>query len=449
MKRLLIIIVVVLCASTFTQPVQACLCREYGTPICARYWRSDAVFVGEVRDIKPLKNVWDDPYSYVLVTFAVQESFRGVSGPRIGIATATTMCDTVFKKGKRYLVYASRDNQTGQLFTGMCTGSRLAYDMDEYFQELRQLKQQQAGESISGRIVINRSMGLPALDIEITSKDKTFKTLTDKYGHFSVSLPGPGSFKVRVLLPYLARLMGQSNDEVGIRGTQTESLTTFEYDVTLEKSECSYVELDVDGSDPHATATVTGNVLTATGQAVDKGIVDLINGLGNGRDYIAFLNSDGSFRFENVSPGEYYIVLNAAHDVLEEYDAPYARTYYPATVEKREAKKIQVTEGAAIENLVMRVGERMSERTVEGKVVWKSGRPLESAYIRVYSGDKYVRRAEIMREAGTFKFHLYGDFDYSIEAWDDIDEIEGRSQRVKILQGNSAGHKLIIQRIRK
>jgi hypothetical protein len=44
---------------------------------------------------------------------------------------------------------------------------------------------------------------------------------------------------------------------------------------------------------------------------------------------------------------------------------------------EREAKKIQVTEGATIENLSMRVGQRMSERTVAGTVVWKGGRVLE------------------------------------------------------------------------
>jgi hypothetical protein len=41
-----------------------------------------------------------------------------------------------------------------------------------------------------------------------------------------------------------------------------------------------------------------------------------------------------------------------------------ARTYYPATVDKREAEMILVAEGAIIENLVMHVGPRMTERTV-------------------------------------------------------------------------------------
>ena len=448
MNRLFLVIVALLSISAFTEPIQACQCREYSTPICALFWRADAVFVGQVIDIKPLQNKPDDVYTYVMVRFNVEESFRGVSGPRVGVGGVTnTLCDPKFKKGKRYLVYASLDDKANQLFAGMCNGTTLAVDTDEAVKELRKLKQRQVEESISGRIVTHRYQGLPGIKIEITSNDKTFETATSKYGDFSLSLPAPGSFKVRVLVPYAARLMEYSDDNIAIRRTQTDSLSTFEYDVTLEKSQCSHLQLDLYGTDHHAIATVTGNVLTATGEAVDKGAVHLINEVDTGPDYVSFLKKDGSFKFERVSPGEYYVVLNGRNEVPEEFDAPYARTYYPATVDKREAKKIQVNEGVTIENLSMRVGPRMTERTVAGTVVWKSGRALEFPYLAVYSGDEYVRRVQI-KDDGTFNFILYGDFDYSIEARDEGEEIKGRSQRIKIPQGNSAGLKLIIQRIK-
>jgi hypothetical protein len=218
--------------------------------------------------------------------------------------------------------------------------------------------------------------------------------------------------------------------------------------VTLAKSQCSHLELDVYGTDPRATATVAGNVLTATGQAVDKGAVSLINEVDTGPDYVALLKTDGSFRFERVAPGEYHLALNAMKEVPEEFDAPYARTYYPATTDKLEAKKIRVVEGAVIENLAMRVGPRMTERSVAGTVVWKSGRQLENAHISVYSGNEYVRYVSI-DEDGRFKCILYGDYDYSIDASDHIDEIEGHSQRIKIPQGNSTALRLVIQRVKR
>jgi hypothetical protein len=443
MNRLLLIIMTMFCMAAFTEPVQACQCREYGTPICAQFWRSDAVFVGQAVDIRPLQKKPDDVYTYVMVRFMVEESFRGVSGPRVGVATATTMCDTMFKKGKRYLVYASLDEKTNQFFTGMCTGTTLAVDIDDRLKELRKLTQREGGESISGRIKTNRYQGLPGIAVEVTGNDKTFKTMTTKDWEFSISLPTHGSFTVRVSVPYAVQLMDSSDDDLAARSYQTGSGSIFEYDVILEKGQCSYLELDVYGTDPRATATVAGSVRTATEEAVDKDAVSLINEVDTGPDYIELLKTDGSFRFQGVAPGEYYLVLNARN----EFDRPYARTYYPATENKREAKKIQVTEGATIEDLEMRVGPRLSERRVAGTVVWKSGRLPEDAHIAVYLADEYVRVVSLDDE-GRFNFILYGDFDYSIEARDYIDEIEGRSQRIKIPQGNSSALKLVIQRIK-
>jgi hypothetical protein len=443
MSRLLLI-VVLLCAPAFTQTIQACECREYGTPICAQFWRSDAVFVGQVVDIKPLQKKPDNVYTYLMVRFKVEESFRGVSGPTVSVATATTMCDTKFKKGKQYLVYASLDDNTDQFFTGMCRGTTLAVDIEESLNELRKLAQREVAESISGRIKTNQYQGVPGMTIEVATQDKTFKTMTNKNGDFSLSLPNSGSFTVRVSVPYAAHLVNKSGD-VAVRSTQTESLSIFEYDVTLAKSECSYLELDIDGVDPRARATVSGNVLTASGEAVhERSAVSLINRVDTGPDHVEFPKTDGSFRFKRVSPGEYYLVLNARNG----FDAPYARTYYPATKDERAAKIIQVTEGAVIENLEMRVGPRLTERTVAGTVAWKRGGPIEGAYIAVYSGDEYVRYVSINAD-GEFNFVLYGDYDYSIEARHFIDEIEWRSQRMRVPLGDSSGLKLVIQRIKR
>jgi hypothetical protein len=103
MNRLLLIIVTMLCMLAFTEPVQACECREYRTPICAQFWRSDAVFVGQVLDIKPLKTKPDDVYTYVMSRFMVEESFRGVSGAILGVGTATKKHSLPkLKKGNRY-----------------------------------------------------------------------------------------------------------------------------------------------------------------------------------------------------------------------------------------------------------------------------------------------------------------------------------------------------------
>lgn len=86
------------------------------------------------------------------------------------------------------LVYASLDEKTNQFFTGMCRGTMLAADIDESVEELRKLRQREVEESISGRIKTRRYQRLPGITVEVTSGDKTFKTITTKYGQFSIPL---------------------------------------------------------------------------------------------------------------------------------------------------------------------------------------------------------------------------------------------------------------------
>ncbi len=246
MKRPVLIIVALFWILGSTAPIQACECIAYGTPICALYWRSDAVFVGKVVDIRPIKVRPDNTYTYVTATFRVDESFRGASGPRIEVSVASnTLCEPKFKKGKRYVVYATLHRETNQLFTGMCTGTGLADDIDDELKELRKLKQREAGETISGRVVRRRYQGIPGIKVEVTGNDKTFQTLSTDYGDFSVSLPGPGVYKVRVLVPHAVQPLDYSDDQIDVKTTHTDSLSTFEYNVTLEKSQCNFLQLNV------------------------------------------------------------------------------------------------------------------------------------------------------------------------------------------------------------
>ena len=254
-RPLLIVVVALLCLPVFTQSVQACQCREYGTPICAQFGRADAVFVGQVASLKRLKYKPDNTYTYVMADFVVQEAFRGVTGRRVGVGVATnTPCTPKFEKGKRYLVYASLDEAKNQLFTGMCSGTGPAGELSEAVKELRKLAQGQSEESISGRILRFQYEGLAGIKVEATKAGETFTTVTDNYGYFSLPAVRSGSFDVKVFVPFSARLMHYSDNDVYVSATETDSLSTFSYQVTLANSECSYLEIGLIGNDTRAPA---------------------------------------------------------------------------------------------------------------------------------------------------------------------------------------------------
>ena len=68
----------------------------------------------------------------VLVKFddkeLVQEYFKGTGGPEIELRSGNTSCDIGFEAGKRYIVYASQDGQTGALGAFSCSRTRLFDD---------------------------------------------------------------------------------------------------------------------------------------------------------------------------------------------------------------------------------------------------------------------------------------------------------------------------------
>ncbi|HWN07691.1 MAG TPA: carboxypeptidase-like regulatory domain-containing protein [Pyrinomonadaceae bacterium] len=444
MKRLLLILISFGWLSLIPQEARGCTCNEYDVPVCAAYWRADAVFAGQLLDITAVEKKSENQMPTVMLHFIVEQPFRGVAGNRVDVETLHgTSCDMKFEKGQRYLIYASRERDSNQLFAGPCTRTtELKHAIDD-LNYIRTVTQQEAKESILGRLLRNKYEPLPGLKVTVQGGDKTLEAKTDQKGDFSVSVPGPGKYTVRAFIPFAAAVMAYREDEQGKIET-TDALTTFEYEVQIGKNECQYRQLDTFKVDLHATAEVSGNVLTASGRPVSPGYVYLVNATDPDDSDFKKLDANGSFKFEGVAVGEYYLVLNPRNQAPDENDAPYPRTYYPNMAEASAATKIVVTEGAKLESLTLRVGQSWKGRVVTGKVVWQDGRSLQNAHISLYDGDRYIRLIKL-DEKGRFNFNVYGDFKYAIlaESWG---QDHGKSERVSITE-KSTGLKLVLKRV--
>ncbi|HEY3582430.1 MAG TPA: carboxypeptidase-like regulatory domain-containing protein [Pyrinomonadaceae bacterium] len=215
---------------------------EYDVPVCAAFWRAAAVFTGRLVDVKLLKNPPDKDRRYVNLQFRIEEPYRGVSGRYVYVVTTSgSICDLKFRKGERYLVYALQDGK--RLVTGLCLRTKLLKYAKQDLAYIRTVTQDSAQESVSGK-VIQSWQGRAGVKVTLEGDGKTLETTTDKYGDFFFPLPGPGTFKVRVFVGYEAGLLHFS-DERAVTTTASTTLTTFEYDLTLEKNECHYQQLNV------------------------------------------------------------------------------------------------------------------------------------------------------------------------------------------------------------
>ena len=442
MKRLLLILFSLAWLPFIAEEARGCSCAEYDVPVCAAFWRADAVFAGQIMDITEVEKTSDNQLPTVMLRFLVEQPFRSVSGNRVDVQTLHgTTCDIQFEKGKRYLIYASRGSDSNQLFTGLCTRtSELEHATDD-LNYIRSVTQQEAKESILGRVVRNKYEALAALKVVVQGGDQTLEVKTDEKGNFSVPLPAPGKYTVRVFIPFAAAVMTEGNEPTRIEAT--DALTTFEYEVEIPKNQCHYRQTDTFQIDLHATAEVSGNVLTASGRPVSPGWIYLVNASDPTDRASIKLEDNGLFKFEGVAVGEYYLVLNPDNEAPDENDAPYPRTYYPGAPDPGGATKIVVTEGAKLENLLLRLGPRWKERVVTGRVVWEDGRSVHNTHVSLYAGERYIRRIEL-DEKGRFNFKVYGDFKYAVHAERWSPE-RARSERVSITNSKSTGLKLVLK----
>lgn len=111
-------LLVLLGAAALHQPrvTYACSCMQPGPPAEASAG-AVAVFAGTVNSISPA----NPATGAVLVTFDVQQTWKGPEGPQLTIVTSdnSASCGYAFAQGEEYLVYGYA--QEGQISTGLCS----------------------------------------------------------------------------------------------------------------------------------------------------------------------------------------------------------------------------------------------------------------------------------------------------------------------------------------
>src|SRR5260370_27078227 len=165
MKRLLLILTSFAWIPFIAEEVRGCTCIEYDVPVCAAYWRADAVFAGQLVDMTAVEKKSDNEMPTGMLHFIVEQPFRGVAGDRVDVETLHgTSCDMKFEKGERYLIYASREKDSNKLFAGPCTRTEDLKYADDDLHYIRAVTQQGANESILGRLLRNKTEHLPGLN---------------------------------------------------------------------------------------------------------------------------------------------------------------------------------------------------------------------------------------------------------------------------------------------
>ncbi len=371
--------------------VEACSCLV-GKPTCQAYWEYPVVFLGVAAEVKPItqkaKNFeWIQSYK---VRFSVVESFRGTDGQQIEIRTGSGGgdCGYPFQQAERYLVYAYRDDKTGEVQTGICTPTRPGSRAIDDLAYIRGLGKKQDGGRIFGTVTrfqcefdgpclpfrlgfeneavlsVQGGGGTPLRDITVraTREGKGWEARTDSGGRYEIAALPPGKYTVTSSLP--SNLVNKN-----------EEIEVFE-------SSCAQVDFET-----QSDGRIHGRLLDSAGEPVNSVPVMVVEARADPTDWRLknesdFTEPDGTFNVGPLPPGRYFVGVNVGDPP---YDArPFPKTFFPGVSQSQQATVIELGDGQKVSSLELRV-ERLPLVDVETVVVWPDGRPASGAYVYLHN----------------------------------------------------------------
>jgi len=133
----------------------------------------------------------------------------------------------------------------------------------------------------------------------------------------------------------------------------------------------------------------------------------------------AVTDPDGYFEFKTVPPGDYWLGYHLLRSPFQE-GQPYIRVYLPGVPSKTLATVLTVKEGESLTGLTLQLPPPLSQRTVNGLVVWPEGQPVPGASVYVSlneDGDMSEFTSAVTDEKGQFTLKLYEGLQYKVSAY--------------------------------
>lgn len=125
-----------------TIPSYGCDCNDARKPIGELIRASRAVFVGVAKSSKQSEKFqkYEDEIEYLQETeFEVIENLKG-SYTKLAVLSEYSDCGQIFEIGKKYLVYAFYDKETGTLFIHRCHSYCPEVDEESGIQDLKEIQ---------------------------------------------------------------------------------------------------------------------------------------------------------------------------------------------------------------------------------------------------------------------------------------------------------------------
>ena len=357
---------------------RAMACSCLGTPsVCGAFAGAEAVFVGTVSRVES-KTVKDETgREHIVGQIAyvqVDEAFKGAKAPQLVFRSYGTSCDVIYEEGQRRLFYASYDKKDKAWSIGGCGRSTLLQNASDDLLYLRALPGSAQKTRISGELNTLDFKPLMGVKVKLIGDRKTYEVFTDKNGVYEIYDLPVGKYIIEPDIPLNLKLSFASSSTVSDRPRRQ---------VELKDKSCAGIDFYFSEN-----TVIQGRVLGPDGQPMNKVCVRLW--LKEKPAETPFLldctEHDGYFKIDEIALGEYYLVAN--DDGVISSDEPFPLTYYPGVFEKEKATVLNIASGDKLEDFDIHIPSRRPTRTIEGRLLFSDGRPVDDETVEFNSEDK-------------------------------------------------------------
>ena len=387
----------------------ACTCARIRPP-CEEYGRASAVFIGVVIRDSPI-SAQDGEYEFQKrsVNFVVEETFHGLQGTSAEVITGMGGgdCGVGFKRGERYLVYASMNPRDNKLYTNICMRTRAISEAGEDLQYLRGLSSAAPGVRIYGEAQrywtgVNAGRepeSMAGIKVSIDGTKKQVEVMTDLKGRFSADGLPAGAYKVKISLPQ------------GLRSDSAEQ------EIKVADRGCAMIYFGV-----VSDGRLSGRVLDFKGQPMPNAEIALCHPeekMYRCKLYTAYSDKDGLYEFKAIPSGRY--ALGVWFDGLDIRNRPYQQVYYPGVEDIDQATVVTIDDGEKVEMDDLVLPAPRAEHSVEGVVEWPDGKPVPNAGIEYLPDGVPAGYGAKADQEGRFSFKVSDGLKIKIRARGEIE----------------------------
>ena len=418
MQRLLLLAALLLTPAL----TYACTCAGPG-PVCSAPSPSEVILRGRVvqqtlisppdESVENLDGSASAIHSpgYYRVRLSVLEMFAGESRTQeIDILTneQSSACGFSFVTGAEYIVFASTNQQTNELWTSHCTRTHELEPgkEDADVSWLRGLAALPRVATIYGTVfpVAGSTGPNPLVTIDLRGSQSR-SAVPDQNGRYAFPNLSPGDYTVSAVMP------------TGFAIEDSRS-------VTLVEKGCSQIDFR-----PRYDGHIRGVVTDSDGRALPEIFMALQRRDSNsatGFTEIDLKNTgfDGRYDFAPIPPGDYLVSANHLGPSLTR---PYPRFYYGNTESDADAATIYLTASGTADNIDVRLPNAWKAVPVHARVLRPDGTPAIGADVYaydlkyLYSGDPPRANADAQ---GRATLSLYEDRAYYL-----VSTISGGTQQ--------------------